>query len=226
MAELLPSDEYYTLIQRGQILNQLYQIGQLFWAPSLFLFGESQQYFLRSEYVQSRNDYEYQVAPLLQGEFDNLGSPDQTLGLGSDERAMIIRAKRRPVILISRAGTEQADSTRRLGDCFLVAPVYSFGGDEVRAGYPQDFIERVKAYVYWNLFYLPAYTHARIRESFVRLDRIQAIHKNLLEHMPVTLSDDAQYLFQSWIRVYHGEELDTVNGMLFDYREHAIAQLA
>lgn len=226
MTELLSADDYYTRMQRGPILSQLYQIGQFFWAPSLFLFGEGRQPLLRSEYVQSQNDYEYRVEPLPQGEFDNPGSPNQVLGLRSDERAMIIKTKRRPVILISRAGTERADSTRRQGDCFLVAPVYSFGGDEVRAGYPQDFIERVKAYVYWNLFYLPAYTPSRIRESFVRLDRIQAIHKNLLEHMAVTISDDAQYLFQSWIRVYLGEELDAVNGMLFDHREQAIAALA
>ena len=144
-------------MQRSQILNQLYQIGQFFWAPALFLFGESRQYFLRSEYIQAQNDYEYHISPLLQGDFDNPGTLNHTLNhtlsLRSDERAAIIKAKRRPVILISKAGTERADSARRQGDCFWVAPVYSFVGDETRAGYHQNFIERVKAYVYWHLFY-------------------------------------------------------------------------
>ena len=226
MIGLLSANEYYTTMQRGPILNQLYRIGQFFWAPSLFLFGERQSYLLRSSYNEARSDYEYRIDSIRQGEFDNPEIPNHTLGIRSDERAAVVGAKRRPVILISRAGTGRADSTRRHDDCFLVAPVYSFGSDETRLSYSQAFIERVKAYEYWHLFYLPAYNPARIREGFVRLDRIQAVHKNLLEHTPLMLSDDVQDLLQSWIRVYLGEELGDVDDILFIYREKAIAELA
>lgn len=225
MIGLLSADEYYIQMQRSPILNQLYRIGQFFWAPSLFLFGEHQQYLLRSDYIQSRSAYEYRVEPVRQSEFDNPGTLNPVLGIRSDERAVIVRAKRRPVILISRVGTGRADSTRAQDDCFLVAPVYSFGGDETKQTYSPAFIERVKAYEYWHLFYLPAYNPAQIRESFVRLDRIQAIHKNLLEHRPVMLSDVVQDLLQSWTRVYLGEELDAVDDMLSAYRQQAIAGL-
>ena len=209
--------------QRDLASNQPYQIGQFFWSPALYLFGEHQQYALRSDYNRSRGSYEYRVNRIREDEFNNRGTPNNTLGIKSDERAMVVKAKRRLVVLISRAGTGRADSFRAEDECFLVAPVYSFGADETQIVFSQDFIERVKAYVYWQFFYLPAHTNFWIRESFIRLDRIQAVHKNLLTRRPVMLSMDAQYLLQSWTRVYLGEELDTVNGMLFDHREQAIA---
>ena len=76
------------------------------------------------------------------------------------------------------------DGRRRQEDSYLVAPVYSFSGDDTKLSYSQTFIDRVKAYMYWQLFYLPPGGNRRIRESFVRLDRIQAVHRELLEHMP------------------------------------------
>ena len=181
---------------------------------------------LRSAYIQNRSAYEYHVEPIRQNEFDSPRTLNPVLGIQSDERAVIVKAKRRPVILISRVGTGRADSTRTQDECYLVAPVYSFAGDETRLSYSQTFIERVKAYEYWHLFYLPEYAPARIRESFVRLDRIQAIHKSLLEQMPVMLSDDVQNLLRSWIRVFLGEEPDAVDDTLAAYRQQAIAALS
>ena len=225
MIGLLSPDEYYETMQRGPILNQLYRIGQLFWAPSLFLFGDRQPHLLRSNYVEARRVYEYQVDQIRDREFQNPELPNPTLGIRSDERAMIVGAKHRPVIIVSRSGSGRAALTSSQDNCFLVAPVYSFGGDETKLTYSESFIERVKAYVYWQFFYLPAHPPARMRESFVRLDRVQAVHKSLLEHKPVRLSDDAQDLLRSWMSVYLGEELDATNNMLFDYREQAIASL-
>ena len=78
-----------------------------------------------------------------------------TLGIRSDERALVVDAKRRPVILLSKAAATWSDGHRRNDDCYLVAPVYSFSGDETRASYSAPFIDRVKGYMYWQLFYLP-----------------------------------------------------------------------
>lgn len=87
-----------------------------------------------------------------ESEFDNTQEPNRTLGIRSDERAIIVGAKRRPVILISRVASGWRDGSRRADDCYLVAPVYSFGRDDTRLYYSPDFIERVKGYVYWQLF--------------------------------------------------------------------------
>lgn len=225
----LSPSEYYSPLGRGPILGQLYEIGQFFWAPALYLFGEPgrSQYVVRNEYSQPGRDPVYRVSPMQpSGEFSLPQDPDPTLGTRSDERAVIIRAKRRPVILISTPVSPWADSRRRHDDSFLVAPVYSFGGDETKLAYNPTFIERVKGYFYWQLFYLPGVPSVRIREGFVRLDRIQAIHQSLLEHMPVRLSGDAQLLLHNWIRVYLGETLSEVDDLLYEYREQAITQLS
>ena len=158
-------------------------------------------------------------------EFENIEEPIQSLGIRADERALIVGAKKRPVILVSQQAAPWTDVRRSQEDCYVVAPVYSFGGDETKLAYTQPMIERIKSYVYWQFFYLPATSSGRIQEGFVRLDRIQAIHRNLLEHHPLMLSDDVIELLRSWIRVYLGEALDHVNDLLFDYREAAIADL-
>lgn len=229
MIGVLSTEEYYSRLGSGPLLGQLYEIGQFFWAPALYLFGEQGRnpYVVRSAYNQSNRDYSYQVSQMQSAsEFRATQAPDHTLGTRSDERAVIIRAKRRPVVLISTPVSPWVDSRRRHDDSFLVAPVYSFGGDETKLAYSATFIERVKGYFYWQLFYLPGDRGAGIREGFVRLDRIQAIHQSLLEHMPVRLGDDARPLLHNWIRVYLGETLSEVDDLLFEYREQALAQLS
>lgn len=214
---MLSPDEYYTRIPNW---NRTYQIGRLFWAPALYLFGERHPYLLRSSYNQAIGNYTYQVSPMQQtGEFDTPQDPNYTLRLQSDERAVIIAAKRRPVILISKPVALWSDSRRSQDESFLIAPIYSL------RNYSHPFIDQIKGYVYEQFFYLPPSSANRIIESFVRLDRIQAIHKNLLEHRREMLSDDAQTLLQTWTRVYLGADLESADDTLFQYREQAIAEL-
>ena len=217
MIGMLSPDEYYARIPNW---DQTYHIGQLFWTSPLYLFGDPWPHLLRSSYNQTTRNYDYRVSPMQQsGEFDTPQEPNRALQIRSDERAVIIAAKRSPVILLSKPVTTWSDSGRNQYESFLVAPMYSL------RNYSDSFIERVKGYVYEQFFYLPPDGNNRIIESFVRLDRIQAIHKNLLKHRREMLSEDAQTLLQYWIRVYLGEDLESVDDTLFQYREGAIAGL-
>ena len=226
MIGLLRADEYYTPLRPGVILNQLYEIGQFFWAPSMFLLDNHRRYLIRNTYSESTGE-QYALEPSdLRTEFDQPRELSHTLGIRSDERALIVGAKRRPVILLSKAATTWSDGRRRYDDCYLVVPVYSFRGDETRESYSTPFIDHVKGYMYWQLFYLPPSPNGRIRDGFARMDRIQAVQKELLRQMPVMLSEDALELLRDWLRVYLGEDLQAVNDMLFDYRKEAIRQLS
>ena len=69
--------------------------------------------------------------------------------------------------------------------------------------------------MYWQFFYLPTGANVRIREGFVRLDRIQAIHRDLMRHMPVILRENAMGVLRDWVQVYLGEDLYAVNDLLF-----------
>ena len=80
--------------------------------------------------------------------------------------------------------------------------------------------------MYWQLFYLPPSGNGRVREGFVRLDRIQAVHRELMGQMSVMLSEDVLGLLRDWVRVYLGEDLNTVNDILFAYRQEAVRQLS
>ena len=226
MIGLIQPAEYYTPLNTGQVLNQLYGTGQFFWAPSMFLLDNRNRYRVRNTYSE-RTGERYELEPAdLRTEFDQAGEISHTLGIRSDERALVIGAKRRPVILLSRTASRWSDGRRRSDDCYLVAPVYSFGRDETRASYSPEFIDRVKGYMYWQLFYLPPGANGRIREGFVRLDRIQAIHRDLIRHLRVMLGEDVMGVLRDWVRVYLGEDLHTVNDLLFDYREDAVRQLS
>ena len=225
MIGILRADEYYQSLRPGPILSRLYSVGQIFWAPILFLPGQSRLYVVRGAYSAKDLSYKYSVEPARSDEFDGLNEPIQPLGIRSNERPLVVGAKRRPVVLVSRQTARWSDLGRTQDESYLVAPIYSFGGDETKLSYSPAMVERVKAYVYWQLFYLPASREGRVKEGFARLDRIQPVHKDLLEQRPVMLSDDARTLLQSWIRVYFGEELDSVDDVLFDYREQAMADL-
>ena len=226
MIGLIEPAEYYTSLNTGPVLNQLYGTGQFFWAPSMFLLDNRNRYRVRNTYSEGTGE-RFELEPAdLRTEFDQAGEISHTLGIRSDERALVTGAKIRPVILLSKTASRWSDDRRRSDDCYLVAPVYSFGGDETRASYSPAFIERVKGYMYWQLFYLPPGANGRIREGFVRLDRIQAIHRDLMRHMPVLLGESAMGVLRDWVRVYLGEDLHTVNDLLFDYREDTIRQLS
>ena len=102
MIGLLSPDEYYTSLGRGNILNQLYRIGQFFWAPSPYLLDNNRRQAVKSTYSESAGD-QFRLDPVdLRTEFNQPGYISHPLNLRRDERALVIRAKRRPVIIISQ----------------------------------------------------------------------------------------------------------------------------
>ena len=226
MIGLLRAEEYYDTPEQGSINNRRQRIGQLLWAPSPYLLDNDRRQIVKSRYTEDGGE-QFQLEPAdLRTEFNQQGEINHSLGLRRDERALVIRAKRRPVIIISKPVAKWIDGRRQQEDSYLVAPVYSFEGDETKLSYRQVFIDRVKAYMYWQLFYLPRDGRRRIREGFVRLDRIQAVHSELLNQMPIRLSDALIELLQDWIRVYMGENLQDVNGFLLEYRQDAVRQMS
>ena len=157
MIGLLRPDEYYTPLGQGTLSSQLYEIGQFFWAPSLFLLDNNRRQAVKSSYSEGSGE-QFRLDPVdLPTEFNQPGDISHPLGIRTDERALVIGAKRRPVIVLSQAAAMWSDAPAAgQNDCYLVAPVYTFSGDDTRASYSPAFIDRVKGYVYWQFFYLPA----------------------------------------------------------------------
>jgi len=203
----------------------MYQPGQFFWAPALFLFGKKPVHLVKGRYNRATEQLDYRIEQMTDTEFQRPDEPIVPLGIQSDQRAAIVGCKLRPVILLSQHPEKWKDGRRSYDDAYLVAPVYSFRGDNGKESYSPVFIERVKAFVYNTFFYLPSSASPQFLEGFVRFDRLQVIHREQLRHMAAMLTDDALWLLQTWLWCFLGAELDKVNDVLFDYRESAIEAL-
>lgn len=79
---------------------------------------------------------------------------------------------------------------------FLCAPV--FGGDQ----FPKELRERMAAYEFPNIFYLPTSVKPSFDEGFVRLDHMQSVRRNDLRSRKCQLSEDARNALDDWVVHY------------------------
>lgn len=206
MYDLLNS--YYE-VKTGVLAEKMYAIGQVFDAPASYPIDHNPMHILRGKYNPSKSDYDLELATADRDAFRTEEQPIHPLKLRSNERAAIVRCKFRPVILLSNA-TDESEPSRRHGEAFLVAPVYGFSGDDGKTPYPQEFMDRVKAYAYNAFFYLPDNGKPFFSEGFVRFDRIQVVHKNWLTRRTICLNPEAVECLQSWLGLYIANELTNV----------------
>lgn len=222
----------------GTLLQQMYEAGQICLAPALYLIDKNPMHVLHSKYVKATAEHEHTLAWAGPINFNSMHEPDPILGTRSDEQAAVVRCKMRPVILLSPANDPWQDSRRRSDDCYLVAPVYRFGGDESKEAYTAEFVQRVQAYAYNTLFYLPANDKPNFLEGFVRFDRLQVVHRSWLTQRPIRLSEQALECLEAWLSVYVCPEMATLwckdvgfhcmpNWLRFilDYRENMMKEL-
>jgi len=174
--------------------------GQIFESAPYYLQTEHPGTAVLGHYQEQSGKYAYSLGPVALEDFEDPGEPIQPLDIRSNERAMVIRSKRRPVILMSELPTPWKEGKRRSDPAFLVLPIYSFSSDTSgKPSYSETFIERVKAYYYNSLFYLPANQKPSFREGFARFDRIQVVHKRWLKHRPLRLTEDALHRLRAWL---------------------------
>ena len=213
----MDSDGYYETVRSGPYLNSWYKWGQFCWAPSFYLLEQRYERLVRTNYDE-RSGATYHLDKIdWSKDFDTDSTPDIELGVRYKDKLLVVRAKYRPVIIISSPISKFRNEDKRVTDeCYLVAPVYSLGGDDEKTPYSPEFVDRLKAYAYPQFFYLPA--GARLKEGFVRFDRIQVFRKDLLKQWPMLLKDGAGRILRDWLQVYQGAELEEVDNTLFMYR--------
>lgn len=126
--------------------------------------------------------------------------PIKELNLWHDEEILAVKAKKRPVIIYSSplnpwhhiSGEQQDES-------YLCLPIFGL------EGYDDEFILNLKALRYNSLFYLPAAPKFGLKESFIRFDRSQVLHRAWLERFRprrARLTDDAMLIVQGWFEFY------------------------
>lgn len=180
------------------------QRGQFCWGPGLYLPTrlttlELVQYEPRDE---RRNRYAVVPDPPANLVFNH--TPVHELNLEHDEELLVIKAKRRLLVVVSQAPAPWALAQYRLRErAYACLPLYSFHREDL-----PEFRARVKALEYPWWIYLPEDSTLRMREGFIRLDRMQVVEERLLQPTSVALTEEALFLASEWLRYYLTEEID------------------
>ena len=188
--------------------------GQFCWAPMLYLPQRAQSVAVRSYNPADERGNRYAiVSPQADdpARFDH--APIHEIKLEYNEGLYAVKGKVRPVIVMSQRNEEWQPGEGRLAERGLACvPVYSF-----QQRNDSEFRARVRAHEYPWWIYLPE--GSGIRESFMRLDRIQVIEESRLQPMRTALAEDALWFVSEWMRYYMTGEIDP---MLEEYRRETL----
>ena len=103
-------------------------------------------------------------------------APFPQLQLCADEEFLIVKAKRRPTVLLS------SDSINSASDTVLVVPLYS------AENYMPEFVQRVQDSEYPGFLYLAADSTLGRKAAVVRFDHLQSVTKSQLIPKPVAVT--------------------------------------
>jgi len=184
---------------------KLLERGQFGWAPGLYLPTSITTLELAHYEPKDERQNRYAVLPNPPPNVVFNHTPVQELHLENNEELLVIKAKRRPFIVLSQIPPTMANGSREHERSLVCAPLYSF-----QSRNSLDFKERIKTLEYPWWIYLPANQTLRLNEGFIRLDRIQVIAYCLIEPTQIALTDDAMFLVSEWLRYYLTGSIDPI----------------
>jgi hypothetical protein len=153
------------------------------------------------------------------------GAPLHTPRLETNEEFTVVRAKRRPVILMSPSTpVRQAQPVRGGGRVHrplaLVVPVFSLVNRLTgQLKYDPQFVDRMRMLEFPEVLYLPPYAGVLPVPSYARLGEAQAVYEPHLDAQDVRLAGDVLEVVQDalWLLV-----AQIYGGTLAAYREQLL----
>lgn len=195
-------EQYYQTTSEAEARR--FQRGQFCWGPTPYLPTRLATLELVHYEPQDERRNRYAVLPDPPENLVFNHTPVHELNLEHDEELLVIKAKRRLLMVASQAPTPWAPSQYRLQERgYTCLPLYSFHREDL-----PEFRARVRALEYPWWIYLPEDSSFRMREGFIRLDRLQVVEERLLQPIRVALTEDALFLVSEWLRYYLTEEID------------------
>jgi hypothetical protein len=155
------------------------------------------------------------------------GAPLHTPRLETNEEFPVVRAKRRPVILMSTSTPARPAQPVRGGGrvhrpLAIVIPVFSLVNRLTgQVKYDPHFVERMRMLEFPEFLYLPPYPGVLPVPSYARIGEAQAVYEPQLDAMDLKLGGDVLEVAQDafWLLV-----AQTYGGMLAAYREQLVNQ--
>jgi hypothetical protein len=161
------------------------------------------------------------------GDSFNRGAPLHTPRLETNEEFPAVRAKRRPVILMSPSTpVRQAQAVRGGGRVYrplaIVVPVFSLVNRLTgQLKYDPQFVERMRRLEFPEFLYLPPRAGVLPVPSYARIGEAQAVYEPHLDAMDLKLVPDVLEVVQDalwWLTT------ETYGGTLAAYREQLLNQ--
>jgi len=197
-------DSYYCNI--GTKYRSSLRPGQIVW--TYFLYNYENLEFWRPYSFDRTNTraVSFEICSSVNGRF-NRQTPLIVPRLEINEEFIVIRAKRRPAVLITPPPSKISVPTVRRGGkvnlkLCLLAPLFSLEDKYGNAKYSSEFVNRVRKLKYSHLFFLPKHKQTNIRNSLCRFDRIFSNYDTHLDLMDLYLSGEALDIFISQIKCY------------------------
>jgi len=192
----------------GPDFRNRFMRGQLFWTHVYYAYENLELW--RPKDLDETKTYSAEFV-ITSSKIDafNRRTPLYTPRLEINEEFIVIRAKRRPVVLLAPKqeiiNTKKIKGGRKVNlNLCVVAPLYSVVDQEGSAKYSQDFIDRIRKLEFPHLFFFSENQNKGIRPSICRLDCIQVCFVNHMEALDLCLDDEVLNVFLGQVRFYFG----------------------
>ena len=210
----------------GATFRSAYVRGQIFFVQIGYT-RENLEVWRPSAYDVSRTSataFQLVAAP---GDAFARAAPLHAPRLETNEEFLGVRAKRRPVILLSPAPPDpQAPRVRTGGRVYrrlaLVGPAYSLVNRHTgQLKYHPAFVEKLRMLAYPEFLYLPPYPGVLAFESYARVSELQAVYEPHLDARDAKLSAEALQVLQDQVLYLTTGRYE---GAHADYREQLMHQ--
>jgi hypothetical protein len=206
MAEFLDEVMGNCFASGAPTAHENFAFGQLFWTHAYYPHGLLQLWRPADENRKMQIASNFNVTSGLPDAF-NRTLPYSSPYLAIDEEFIVIRAKRRPVVMIqppdaSLTSIRGRDVRMKIArHLCVIAPLYSLEDDVGYSKAPQEFINRIRQLEYPQFLFLPK-GGPLMRDSFLRVDELQSVTINNLEQTNYCLSADLKQVFRSQVSYY------------------------
>lgn len=196
------------------------RIGSLCWAPVFYVQRTIDVIRPLSADPADADFRKYAVRQVKPGEVGREGQtavgprfPDKNLNLSLDEDLFVVRGKRRLVAVLfhpqaqHEAVTEDGGKTADALDlCFGCLPAYTLVDNFGVPRHKLVFVENVRALKYSVACHLPCHPHFRDRESFLRMDRLSWLPREVMQPLGVRLNKIGMQYVSSWYAWFCGAQ--------------------
>lgn len=173
--------------------------GQIFWTHTYYPHEDLQLWrpVVDQEEQTRTTASHFQIVNAGEDAF-NRGFPLHTPPLRIREEFIVIRAKRRPVVLVQSVAPIAGGENRGYGGKFarplcLVAQVYSIVDQQTgRTKFAPNLVDRVRMMEFPQIMFLPTLPGFFNTEGMLRLDQLQSVFVPHMEATPYCLSDEVQ----------------------------------